>query len=178
MKIKTVLVDFRHVFLNYFVNKIPCWTIRKLIYKLFGLKIGKNSRIGIDTMLVSIKHIIIGNNTIINEKCFLDGRGTLQIGDNCSISPFVKIITASHDPNTSNFSYLKHKTIIESNVWIGTAAIILDKTILKEKSIIGAGAVFKGMTDKYGIYIGNPAKKIKNRDILDFEEIKYKAYFK
>ena len=178
VKIKTVLADFRHIFLNYFVNKIPCWTIRKLIYKLFGLKIGKHSRIGIDTMLVSINHIIIGDNTVINEKCFLDGRGTLQIGNNCSISPFVKIITATHNPNTNNFTYLKYKTIIENNVWIGTGAIILDNTTLKEGSIVGAGAVFKGVSYKNTIYVGNPAKKIKDREQLEFEKIQYKAYFK
>lgn len=176
--LKNILVDFRYIFLNHFVNKIPSWQIRKLLYKLFGLKIGKNSRIGIGTIIISPKHINIGNNTIINQFCHLDGRGGLNIYDNVSISSYVKIITASHDPNTANFKYIKNQTIIFNRVWIGTGAIILNNTTLNQNTIIGAGCVFKGESENNGIYIGNPAKKIKERISKEYENLHYKAYFK
>ena len=43
--IKKLIYDLLLVFLNYFVARIPCWHIRKLFYFIFGLKIGKGSRI-------------------------------------------------------------------------------------------------------------------------------------
>lgn len=176
--LKRILIDFRYIIMNLLINKIPCWTIRKLFYKLFGLKIGKNSRIGIGTIVVSPKHISIGENSVINEYVHLDGRGGLIIGDNVSISTYVKIITASHNPNSTNFEYVKEKTIINENVWIGTAAIILNNSIISKNTVIGAGCVFKGTSEHNGIYVGNPAKKIKERTKVTYEPLKYKAYFK
>ena len=72
MQIKS---SFVYVFLNNFVNYIPCWSIRRAIYRLFGMKIGKNSRIMMKTIVVYPKGITIGENSIINEQCLLDGRG-------------------------------------------------------------------------------------------------------
>ena len=44
--------DFEYIYLNRFVNKIPCWHIRKLLYRRRGLSIGQGSRIGIGTVIV------------------------------------------------------------------------------------------------------------------------------
>lgn len=172
------LIGLRHRFLNYFVNKIPFWCIRKLLYKIFGLRIGKDSRIGLGTFIISPKHIIIGNNTIINEKCYLDGRGGLLIGNNCSISMYAKLITGTHNHNSLHFEYITQQIEIFDNVWIGTDAVILNGSKLGTGSIIGAGCVFKGVALNKEIYVGNPAKKIKEREIDYIDPIVYKPFFK
>ena len=101
--IKTLAYDGLYVVINYFISYIPFWTIRKLLYKLCGLKIGRGSRINMRCILFEPWNISIGNNTIINEFCLLDGRGKLSIGDNCSISMYSIIYTASHYSNSIKF---------------------------------------------------------------------------
>ncbi|WP_304644499.1 DapH/DapD/GlmU-related protein, partial [uncultured Dubosiella sp.] len=153
-------------------------SIRKKFYSIFKVRIGKNSRIALGTILLSPEKIEIGNNTIINENCHLDGRGNLKIGDNCSISFSVSIITASHMLNSETFEYYEKATYIKDNVWIGANAIILDGTILENQVVIGAGAVIKGFTEPSGVYIGNPAQLIKMRKKNLKYEIDYKPFFK
>lgn len=174
IKLYSFCLDLETWFLNEIISIIPFWIIRKSVYKLLGMKIGKYSRIGIHTKIIRPHKIIIGKNTIINEYCYLDGRGGLMIGDNSSISIFTKIISASHRANSTNFEYYEKKVIIGNRVWIGCNATILDGSILKEGCIIGAGTVIKNEIEAYSVYIGNPAKKIKNRNKL----IDYTIYFK
>ena len=52
---------------------------------------------------------------------------------------------------------------IEEDVFIGAKAIILPGLLLRKGSIIGAGSVLTKDTNEFGIYVGNPAKYIKQR---------------
>lgn len=172
-----IFVDAIWIFYNVFVNKIPIAFLRKLLYQLGGLKIGSGSRIGYGTIVIQPWKVKIGKNTVINEYCYLDGRGGLFIGDNASISIFSKMLTASHKAHDNNFTRFKKKVIIEDQAWIGMSAVILEGTHLKKGSIVGANAVIKGDTEEKGIYLGNPAKFVKSRKI-DEIAITDLSYFK
>lgn len=158
------ITSFYAWFLNYIVAVIPFWCVRKFFYKISGLKLGKDARIGLHTRVIRPARIVIGDRTIINEYCYLDGRGGLQVGDDCSISIYTKIITASHRVNSLEFSYCENSVKINNLVWVGCEAIILDGSLIEKGCIIGAGAVIKGTTEPFGIYIGNPATKIRERN--------------
>lgn len=175
---KRVKYDAKYILLNCVVNKIPSWNIRKTVYKMLGLSIGKNSRIGIGTIILNPENIKIGVNSIINEYCHLDGRGGLSVGDNVSISIYTKIITASHRVNSATFEYYCEKTFIGNRVWIGTGAIVLNGSHISDNCVIGAGCVFKGSSIPSGIYIGNPAILKKDREIEGLYTLKYNAYFR
>lgn len=178
MDIKRLKADGKYILLNRLIVFIPSWSVRRFFLKLYGLKIGRNARIGIGTIIVQPETIEIGDRSIINEYCHLDGRGGLMIGNDVSISIYTKIITASHKVNSEEFDYYDEPTIIEDNVWIGCNAIILNGTYLKTGCVIGAGCVFKGDTVINGIYIGNPGQIIKTRQLKCKYEFKYKPYFR
>lgn len=157
--------DLRWLWLNGIVNIIPIWPVRWLFYTICGMKIGKNSRIGIRTTIIYPKSIKIGSGVIINEDCYIDGRGGLEIGNNTSISIYSKIITASHSKSSQNFEYHSNKTTIGENVWIGTGAIILDNSDIADECVISAGSVFKGSSNKGKVYQGNPAIVCDDRNL-------------
>lgn len=175
---KKVLDSLTYIFINYFVAYIPLWTIRRLFYKLFGMKIGKGSRIYMKCVVRAPWRIKIGENTIINENCYLDGRGGLTIGSNSSISLFSMIISASHDMKSDRFEYRKGAVEIGDNVWIGARAIVLDYTKVRNQCVVSAGAVLKGATVKGCVYIGNPAKAVKSRELVKAYNLQFKDYFR
>lgn len=168
IRLKTLSYELQYLFCNYFIANIPFWFIRRLLYILMGMKIGKNSRILMKTMVINPRGIIIGNRTIINEKCYLDGRGTISIGDDVSVSHYTRIITGSHDICSSDFRYITKAVIIENNVFIGSGGIILGGGYLKRGCVIAAGSVCKsGQYSEYGLYSGVPAAFVLKRDIED-----------
>ena len=72
--------DLQYVVLNQIVCKIPCWSVRRYFYRRYGVQMGKDSRIGIGTVIICPQNIRIGARTVVNEDCVLDGRGGLAIG--------------------------------------------------------------------------------------------------
>ena len=170
--------DFQYILLNCIVNRIPSWTIRKILYSVNGLKIGKMARIMMGTVVVNPKGISIGERVVINEGCHLDGRGGLVIENDTSISFGTIIISASHKMNSSGFDYYTNPVFIGNHVWIGAKAIILDGSTIEPYCVIGAGSVLKKCTDKGGVYIGNPAQKIKTRECGAKYKLNYTPYFR
>lgn len=175
---RRVKADFKYIFLNGFAIYIPSWTIRKAILKIMGMDLGRGSRIGLGTKIIQPETIHIGNRSIINEWCHLDGRGGLFIGDDVSISVYSKFVTASHKINSATFEYFEDATKVEERVWLGIGAIILNGSVLGRGSVIGAGCVFKGKAEPYKIYVGNPAKEIKERNRELRYQFDYRPYFR
>lgn len=173
--VKGFLAGGFYFFCNYIIANIPIWHVRKALYKLCGMKIGARSRIMMKTIVTHPWNISIGTNTIVNEYCYLDGRGGLTIGDNVSISLRSMLITGTHDQASRSFKYYVEPIIIGDNVWVAASAIVLNGCILQDKCLIGAGAVVMPRTECKGnsIYGGVPAKRIKERGLLDPPEIDY-----
>lgn len=177
-QMKRMKVDLGYIVMNGLINKIPAWWLRRIFYRILGMQIGKNVRIGIGTIVIYPSNIKIGDNSIINEYCFLDGRGTLDIGKNASISIYSKLISASHKLNDDFFEYQYHPIKIEDYAFIGAGSIVLEDSILKRGCCIGAGAVAKGIYEEDSIYVGNPAKKILNRNSKYCYELFQNYYFR
>jgi len=124
---------------------------------LYECKIGDNSFIG---PFVEIqKGVLIGNNCKIQSHSFICELVT--IGNNCFIGHGVMFINDTMKTGPANGDRSKwEKTIIGDNVSIGSNATILPVEICNDV-IIGAGAVVTKNIHEPGIYVGNPAKKIK-----------------
>lgn len=170
--------DLKYIIINKWICNVPSWRIRRYFLKKFGMVIDNSARIGIGCIITSPERIQIGEGTIINEYCHLDGRGGLIIDKNVSVSIYTKIVTASHVADCSDFSYYEKKTHIEDNVWIGCGAIILDGSTLKKGAIIGAGCVFKGVADELTIYVGNPSVLLRKRNLPSLYQLNYRPYFR
>ncbi len=154
---------------NHILNKIPSYTVRHFFYRYaFGIKLGKGSSIHMNTRINRF-NIKIGVDTVINRRCYLDGRGGLEIGDNVSISPEVQLITASHDVNSKTFEYVVNPISIQDYAWVGTRSMILPGVILGKGCVIAAGAVVTKNVAPYSIVAGTPAVKIGERNsVLDY----------
>jgi galactoside O-acetyltransferase len=66
----------------------------------------------------------------------------------------------------------KKSVYIGRHCIVGTSSIIFPGVHLAEGTAVGAGAVVTKSTQEWSIYIGNPAKRIKNRskELLKLEE--------
>lgn len=177
-KLGVIYLDLGYMLLNTFINHIPAWWLRRLLYKISGIKLGKHCRIGYGTVIVHPHGIQLGDGCIINEYCHLDGRGGLVIGDHASVSVYSKLISASHDLQADDFAYQEHRIVIEDHVFIGAGAIILEGSFLRTGCVIAAGAVAKGEFEEKIIYAGNPIHKIKERNSNCNYSLYHEAYFR
>lgn len=107
----------------------------------------------------------------IGESTYIDYSGGVLFGDKIAISQGVKIFTHNHQIHDGYKNWKKNPLQFSSlhigdYVWISAGSIILASVdFVAEGSIIAAGAVLTKNTTPYGIYAGNPAKKIGIRRI-------------
>lgn len=113
-------------------------------------------------------NITLGNNVSINPYSILYGQGGLTIGNDVRIAAHSMIVPAEHIFDDKNelirIQGLSSEGIaIGNDVWISAGAKILDGAQIKDGCVIGANAVLKGETEPHSVYVGVPAKKIKER---------------
>ena len=125
---------------------------------LYGCSIGDDSFVG---PFVEIqKNTTIGKNTKIQSHSFICE--LVSIGDECFIGHgvmFINDLFSEGRPANGNKDFWRN-TKIGNNVSIGSNATILPVEIC-DHVVIGAGAVVTKNIVESGVYVGNPAKKIK-----------------
>jgi acetyltransferase-like isoleucine patch superfamily enzyme len=148
---------------NHFVMKVPVYWFRHCYLRSFcGIRIGHDSSIHMNCFVTG-SSIRIGDNTVINRQCYLDGRVKLTIGNNINISHQVLIQTLTHDPQSTDFVCREGPVVIEDDAWIGARAIILPGTTIGKGTVVGAGAVVTHDLPPYSIAAGVPARVINKR---------------
>jgi acetyltransferase-like isoleucine patch superfamily enzyme len=149
----------------YRVSRIPSHTIRNYLYRhIFKLKMADSAVIYYGGILRCPSRITIGKGSIIGDRCELDGRGGLHIGEDCNLSSEVHIWTGQHDAQSVEFDYETASVQIGDRCWVSSNTIILPGVSMGEGSVLAAGAVLTKDTEPYGIYAGVPAKKIGERN--------------
>jgi acetyltransferase-like isoleucine patch superfamily enzyme len=113
-------------------------------------------------------NISIGRFCSINPFCILYGQGGLTIGNYVRIATHTVIIPGNHNFDRVDIPIAKQGNtmlgvIIRDDVWIGAGVYILDGVEIAEGCVLGAGSVVTKSTVPYGIYVGVPAKRIKDR---------------
>ena len=102
----------------------------------------------------------IGNNVSINPYFKCMSAGNIYIEDYVQIGIGTSIITNNHD--FYDRAVLTVKDVhIKKNAWIGAGAIILPGITIGENAIVGAGSVVTHDVEANTIVAGNPAKVIK-----------------
>ena len=125
---------------------------------LYGWIINDNVFIG--TFVEVQKGVIIGKRTRIQSHSFICELVT--IGNDCFIGHgvvFINDLFSEGSPANGNKDLWK-STNIGDGVSIGSNATILPVSIC-DNVVIGAGSVVTKNIEESGIYIGNPARKIK-----------------
>ena len=110
----------------------------------------------------------IGRNTKINKFNYISCNNLITIGDHTMTAAFCHILDSNHgvarDQNMRNQDKVILETHIGSDVWIGTMCTVLAGTRIENGVVVGANSTTRGSLESYGIYAGNPCKKIKSRE--------------
>jgi maltose O-acetyltransferase len=125
------------------------------------------------------KNISIGNNSIINKKVLLDGRGgKLIIGNNVDIAQETNIWTLEHDVHDDNHKDIGADVIIEDYVWIASRVTILPGVRIGRGAVVASCAVVNKDVLPMAIVGGIPAKVIGTRKSGLEYILNYKPWFK
>jgi acetyltransferase-like isoleucine patch superfamily enzyme len=161
-------LDFQLMLLRW-VGHIPSHCFRRFCYRLSGIKIGKGSTIHMWANFFNPKGIEIGEDTIIGDHCFLDGRAPIKIGNHVDIASQVLIYNSKHDINDPEFKAVEAPVEIEDYVFIGPRAIVMPGKKIGRGAVVAAGAIVTHDVPPGKIVAGVPARIIGERKLKNFK---------
>lgn len=161
------------MYINVFISKFPSRHLRKLLLTWCGAKIGLKVAMYSNFELRDPSKLVIGEGCSIGPRVLLDSRMGINIGKNVTIACEAIIWTLQHDYNDLNFKTIGNRVIIEDYAWICSRAVILPGVKVGKGSVVATGAVVTKNVEPYTIVGGIPAKKIGEREKLDYKYCPY-----
>jgi acetyltransferase-like isoleucine patch superfamily enzyme len=151
------------------------------IYDVNKIEIGDNSRI--DDFCVISGNVSIGHNVYIGPMCLVAcGEEGIIMEDFSTLSYQVKVFTQSDDYSGATMTnstvpkkYKNEKKIavrLGRHIIIGAGATVFPGVDIADGCSIGAMSLVTKSTEEWGIYLGVPAVRFKERErsILDLEK--------
>lgn len=163
-RIYNIILDFELMFLRW-VGHVPVHFVRRWVYRVAGVKIGKGSTIHMWCNFFQPSGIEIGEDTIIGNNCFLDGRAQLKIGSHVGIAAEVLIYNSQHNIHSEDFEAKYGQVKIGDYVFIGPRAIILPGVTIGKGAVVAAGAVVTKDVAPFKVVAGIPAGEIGERKL-------------
>lgn len=147
-----------------FVGKVPSHHLRRFAYRfLFGIRIGAHSSIHIGARFLRPRAVSIGDNCVLGNGIFLDGRAGLSIGNRVVTGSEVMIHTLQHDMDSPDFAAEGGPVVIGDYVYIGPRVIVLPNVQIGYGAVVAAGAVVTKDVPPYTVVGGIPARKLRER---------------
>lgn len=139
---------------------------RTLILRLFGAKAAWNCNVNASVKIWAPWNLEIGEYAAMGPEVDCYNQGRITIKKNATISQKSYLCASSHDYTSKYHTLYVAPICIEEKVWVAADSFIGPGVTIGEGVVVGArAAVFKDVTE-WTVVGGNPAKFIKNREIL------------
>jgi len=114
--------------------------------------------------------LVIGSRSVVNSGCVLYTGNGIRIGNHVAIAANTTFAPVNHAYRDrarliaeQGFLPSRGGIVVEDDVWIGANCVLLDGTVLRRGSVIGAGSLVRGEVAAYSVHAGNPLVRIGER---------------
>ncbi len=107
----------------------------------------------------------LGDHVWVGENVWIDNLGKITIGNNVCLSQGCMLLSGNHDYTKPAFDLIVKEIVLEDGVWIGAKSIVCGGVVCKDHSVLAAGSVANKDLEAYSVYRGNPAVKVRDRDM-------------
>ncbi|MCH4091336.1 acyltransferase [Acetobacter sp.] len=108
----------------------------------------------------------MGRESFINVGFFFDGTARLKIGSHVRIGQFFSAVTGTHEIGPAEqrctIEAVLGDVVIEDGCWIGVNVTVLPGVTIAKGCVIGAGSLVTASTEPNGVYVGSPARRIRD----------------
>ncbi len=153
MKITSILPDLK-----------PIMWLRGFLVRPCFHSCGKNFQIASGVSINYTNNLIIGNNVYFAYGCWINAIGSIQIGDEVMLGPYVILSSGNHTRRNDSYRFgtmQLGQIKIDQGTWIGASAKVLCGVTIGKGVCCAAGSVVTKSIPDNVLAGGIPAKVIK-----------------
>ena len=141
---------------------IPISSVRAVLLRAFGAKIGKNCRMLHAMRVKSPWNLEIGDKTWIGQDVWIYNQAMVRIGSNVVVSQGTFMTCGSHD-SVHNMDLRVAPIVIEDGAWITSKCFIQKGVTIGRSALVTPLSVVHQSIEAESVYGGNPCKFIRKR---------------
>lgn len=143
----------------------PMHAWRAFILRCFGARVGQGVRVHASVSIWLPANLELGDKALIGPGARLYNQGHIRIGARSVISQRAHICASSHDVRDPYFQLVLRPVTIGERCWVAAEAFVGPGVTMHDRSVLAArGALFRD-AQADGVYTGNPAQFLKERDL-------------
>ena len=140
---------------------------RRLLLQMFGATVGRGARVHGSARIWLPGNLELGENCLIGPGVNLYNQGRITIGARTVISQGAHICASSHDIADPHFQLVLRPIRIGAGAWVAAEAFVGPGVAVGDGAVVSArAALFEDAQDN-GVYSGNPARLIKQRQLRE-----------
>lgn len=101
----------------------------------------------------------------IGEQVWIDNLAKVTLKSHSCVSQGAMLLCGNHNYKRSSFDLLVGEITLEEGAWTGAKTVVCPGVRLGSHSLLTVGSVATKSLEAYWIYQGNPAHKLKIREI-------------
>lgn len=116
--------------------------------------------------VIRCETLSIGDGSFVNHGCFF-AAGDITLGRNVYLSTGVTLSTGDHrlGPHDKRAGEdIQGPIFVEDGCWLGVNVVVLRGVRIAAGCVVGAGAVVTKDTEPDGVYVGVPARRVRDLD--------------
>ncbi|MGI3782238.1 MAG: acyltransferase [Janthinobacterium lividum] len=137
---------------------------RQQLLRAVGYDVG-DARLEHGTV-IRCETLSIGDGSFVNHGCFF-AAGDIVLGRNVFLAKGVTLSTGDHrlGPHEKRAGEdVQGPIVVEDGCWLGINVVVLRGVRVAAGCVVGAGAVVTKDTEPDGVYVGVPARRIRDLD--------------
>ena len=133
--------------------------------RTFGANITGPSRIYPGARVWIPSNLTINGRSSVADGAYIYNIAPVVIGNNVVISQGACICTGTHNYNSTNIELLCAPIVIHDEVWLAANCFVHPGVTIGEGAVLGACSVIVKDVASWGVFAGNPAALIKQRQV-------------
>jgi putative colanic acid biosynthesis acetyltransferase WcaF len=140
---------------------------RLMLLRVFGAKISGLPFVAPSCIIKLPWQLTLEDRSALGPKSEVYNLGHVTLKARCVVSQYAYICGGTHDLSDPMLPLLVGDIVIGEEAFIGAKAMILPGVTVGEGAVLGAGAVAAKDLEPWTVYVGNPARALRKRELSD-----------
>lgn len=137
---------------------------RRAMLRLFGARLADSANVRRTVIVECPWNLSIGAESSVGDRAVLYCLGPVTIGARVTVSQGAHLCAGSHDSRKAAMPLLRPPIDVDDDAWIAADAFVGPRVRVGTGAILGARAVALDDLAPWGIYLGNPAVRVRERE--------------